>query len=1189
MKTFKVTVCTAMLCAVTAVFAWDVEHDEIARLTGEALPAEIRAFFSFEDFGVLTGNCHFPDMTESEPRRWRTVDDMTRWVDAEDRAILEKAGCRGYWLHTEEGKSVVLTLLSRAFATGAHTKAAFYLSLLTHSVSDESALNHPTLGNYHRYTKFAGVQYPSRKIEPGAKNVFGFRSDGPVAEKARERLAKRRQFRGADASFDDALLRFAVEAVRQGAYSAEKEGAVFFAPLPEATEALADLVAMQVDAIIDMAETAWRFRRADQPLPPPDFKQRSTKAAQKFVRTLDPFRESVWAGLADARLDPPAPKGVVGVVCEPYGVRGDSYMTYAGKVIAAAAARTLRDNGYAIKALSFWQVDKEKLPSPDAMPILLLVRGSWSLPEGVVKAVRAYLAAGGRLVLVGGSDPENLTGFSRAFVKRGDKEVPASGRWAGANAGDWRKMSVYFDGKVFPQRQDANVDGYCKPRCLLSIDTKAPGVEPFAEFSAGGARFAVAARKGNVAWVPQYLLMPFLYTNETTADWAAQRLDAFGTRVLLKAIAGDVRVTDSVNAGASPARLPQGAEAFEVERPRAHGGAVVNAADFGFSATNDLNAAVVMCALEHCRRTKASRLVLAPGTYNCFDPDHGLVVADMEDFTLDGAGATLVFRRPVRRLSANSDRIPHDSSLLVTNCQRCVVGNFSIDWDWKNDPLCDVGVVVSTHVDEAENGSYCDLNLPDWPQGHPWYGRPMPIQTMTPINAERTRLTAEAPSRLLFGLTEGHFGTKMAWLSPHAVRVWPGVREPGQYAAPVNDHYYGAAINRRTVAQMRKGVLYRVFHYYYGKNGITMHSGRHVTVENVNVLGCFGMPIVVDGAQEYGEFRKVVVEPVPGRPCTGTSDGCHVARSKGHIKFIDCVISFQNDDGLNIHDCFTLGVPDGPRRIRVTNVRGPEYLGAQPGNELELLAPNFRPLGWKGRLLATEGDCLVVDRDLPPLAGEHFLVFDNTFQSDHIVMRGCTFHDTHFREIVQPKHVTVEDCRFIRMGSGFKMGSAHSREFWCEGRGSRDVVIRRCTFEHDCTLADWSRAALPVFETYVRFPRPKPYPPGNNVFTMEPPAGFDIAFHGDILVEKCTITDPSGPLFVGNPVSNLIFRDNEIVLTGARRVDKTTGSFVFGSARDVFITGNRYVVAPALGAFVPFVKGDVPGLTVAGNVINTQN
>ena len=536
MRIIKVAACAAMACAAMAAFGWDVEHDEIARLTGEALPREIREFFSFEDFGVLTGNCHFPDMTESEPRRWRTVDDMARWVDAEDRAILEKAGCRGYWLHTEEGKAVVLTLLSRAFATGAHTKAAFYLSLLTHSVSDESALNHPTLGNYHRYTKFNGVQYPSRKIEPGAKNVFGFRSDGPVAEKARERLAKRRPFRGTDASFGDALVRFSVDAIRQGAYSAEKEGPVFFAPLPEAMDALADLVAMQVDSIIDMAETAWRFRRADQPLPAPDFKQRSAKAVQELVRTLDPFKEAVWAGLADARLDPPAPKGVVGVVCEPYGARSDSYMTYAGKVIAAAAARTLRDNGYAIKALSFWRVDVAGLPSPNAMPLLLLAKGPRHLPAGFVKAVRAYRASGGRLIFVGGGDPEDLTGFSGLLRRRADGEIPASSGWAGANAGDWRKMSVIFDGKVHPQRQDANVDGYCKPRCLVSIDANATGVEPFAEFRAGDARFVVAARKGNVAWVPQYLLMPFLYTDETTADWAAQRLDAFGTSVLLEAV-----------------------------------------------------------------------------------------------------------------------------------------------------------------------------------------------------------------------------------------------------------------------------------------------------------------------------------------------------------------------------------------------------------------------------------------------------------------------------------------------------------------------------------------------------------------------------------------------------------------------------------------------------------------------------
>ena len=91
------------------------------------------------------------------------------------------------------------------------------------------------------------------------------------------------------------------------------------------------------------------------------------------------------------------------------------------------------------------------------------------------------------------------------------------------------------------------------------------------------------------------------------------------------------------------------------------------------------------------------------------------------------------------------------------------------------------------------------------------------------------------------------------------------------------------------------------------------------------------------------------------------------------------------------------------------------------------------------------------------------------------------------------------------------------------------------------------------------------------------------------LTAVCGPGEVRGPLFCGNPVCNLIFRDNEIVLTGKRKISKTTGSFSFGAARDVFITGNHYRVAPSVGAFEPFVKGDVPGLTVDGNVIDTKN
>ena len=653
------------------------------------------------------------------------------------------------------------------------------------------------------------------------------------------------------------------------------------------------------------------------------------------------------------------------------------------------------------------------------------------------------------------------------------------------------------------------------------------------------------------------------------------------------AVAGQP-VTDEINVAGEPKRIPQGAGEFAIERPRSTGGATVKAADFGFSATNDCNAAAIMRALDHCRATGASRLELAPGTYRCFDPDHGLTVADLEDFTLDGKGALLVFRRPTRRLSANSVRIPGDSDLLVTNCVRCVVRNFKTDWDWATDPLCDVGVVIGTHVDAADNASYFDLEFPDWPDGHPKYGRPLPIQTMTPINAARDRLTGESPNRLLFGLTEGHFGSKMAWLARNRIRVWPGVHDPTQYSAPINEYYYGPDINRRTAQSIQKGVNYRCFHYYYGKNGITLHSGRHVTLEDIDVISCFGMPIVVAGATEYCEFLRVNSEPKKGRPCAGTSDGCHIARSKGHVKFTACRMALQNDDGFNWHDCFTLGVPAGSRRIRVTNVRGPAYLGAETGDVLELRRWDFRPLGWTGRLVATEGDTLVVDRDLPPLEGEHFLVYDTSYCSDYIHMKDCVYHDTHLRELVQPSHVTIENCRFVRTGNGFKFVSAHSREFWCEGKGTRDVVVRGCVFEHTNFAADWRKGDAPEFETAVRFPRPKPYPPGNDVFTAKLPPGFDLGFHGDILIENCRFVDPLGSLFRGDPVRNLIFRNNVIELTGARPPREMTGSFRFGAAEEVFITGNRYRLAPALREKVaPQVFGTVPGLVLRDNRLET--
>ena len=47
---------------------------------------------------------------------------------------------------------------------------------------------------------------------------------------------------------------------------------------------------------------------------------------------------------------------------------------------------------------------------------------------------------------------------------------------------------------------------------------------------------AAAARRGNVVWLSEYLLMPFVWSEDTTLDWNAMRLDSFAAEILMDAM-----------------------------------------------------------------------------------------------------------------------------------------------------------------------------------------------------------------------------------------------------------------------------------------------------------------------------------------------------------------------------------------------------------------------------------------------------------------------------------------------------------------------------------------------------------------------------------------------------------------------------------------------------------------------------
>ena len=532
--------------------AWDVEHDEVAQLVGENLPDEVRRFFGFDDFGVLMANCHFPDGYEWErpgKSRLRGLEDVERQVGARDAALILAHGFKpGNWLHREEARGVMMGLLARAFAEGARRRAAFYVSVISHQVSDESALNHSPLLQFVQHADYDGVEFGLRKVEERAKNVFGFRSDGFVVNRVREKL---RGFtpQKPSGTFEDEVFRFVTDAVRQAASVAEKEGAIAFGSPGEARETLADLVSMQVRTVVNMVWAAWKNRSADAPLPDAGFAARCEREMDEIARTIDPSKQAVFATVFDAARNPAAPKGVVGVVCEPYAMFSRGRTSYVGRLLAGMCAGTLRANGFAVRGVSYFAAERDGLPEPSEVPALIFFTGGTGsacqdASAEMAARLRAYRDRGGRLLLVGGSDARDISGFAGSMRMLPNGEGPTTSKWFRQEAGDVLRMSVAdAEGKRLlggPHRfvRDPNIEGFCKPVCRVEI-VPGKGVEPLVILDNGVRKAVVAGRRGNVTWAPAYLLSPWLLTpGPARPDFSEPRLDAFGEKALTVLLQG---------------------------------------------------------------------------------------------------------------------------------------------------------------------------------------------------------------------------------------------------------------------------------------------------------------------------------------------------------------------------------------------------------------------------------------------------------------------------------------------------------------------------------------------------------------------------------------------------------------------------------------------------------------------------
>lgn len=632
------------------------------------------------------------------------------------------------------------------------------------------------------------------------------------------------------------------------------------------------------------------------------------------------------------------------------------------------------------------------------------------------------------------------------------------------------------------------------------------------------------------------------------------------------------------------ASVVMGADPFEIEMPRSRCG-TVRAADFGFSTANDDNGSAVNRAIAECVRTGAGRLELAAGIYNCFGAG-GVTFGGLEDLSVDGKGAVLVFRRPPR--DGSNDRqydIPvAGANLVFSNCTRVLVRDLKLDWDWDREPLADFATIDAVHVDDAPDASYIDFRMCDFKR-HPRYPNPVPVQTISGMTADHLNRRA-APFGGFYGTSEGHFGTKNEWIAPNVLRVWPSVKLAGKRYQKIYDARFTPKLNADALHAAAKDVggTYRIAHCYYGPNAINTHGCRHLTFERVDIWSAYGMGVRTSGPQAYWQFLDCHVRLPPSdlkradgcpyaayrRAVTTTADAHHVVQSKGHVKFIGCSWTLHQDDTHNFHDRSTLAVAAGQRRLEVVNGRGTEYFGAAVGDEIELVGEDFSRIGWKGRITAIEGETYVTDRELPPQQGLAFVVFNASYGTDHIVIRDCEMANTLMaRNLIHGSNVTVENCLFRNItGAPLRFQGEYTWNAWCEGFGCTNIVVRGCRFENDYNgyLADGVSAEIfagariaPAVESWVGISNRRLLDGlAARRAKGETAPNPCLEFVSDLLIEKCRFLNPRGAVLQAEYVKKLVFRDNVVIFDDPpHKLLPYAGTIITNGCADVVVHGNR--------------------------------
>lgn len=446
-----------------------------------------------------------------------------------------------------------------------------------------------------------------------------------------------------------------------------------------------------------------------------------------------------------------------------------------------------------------------------------------------------------------------------------------------------------------------------------------------------------------------------------------------------------------------------------------------------------------MRMLAYCKENRVGRAELEQRRYTFRDGVH-ISLEGMENFTLDGNGAELVF-------SHLTDFI------TVCGCDHIQLKNMILDWDWQKMPLASMGIIDWVSAD----GRQTRVRFPELEELPP----ETEIRNFTPLNAQT--------------LSVGYDRAVEFNVQPEDTCRWSG------------PHMYTLSF-AEAKPFLRPGMVYMVRHTIYDASAVFMRDNRHLTLENITIYGSPGNAVVTTGRQRFWRLSKCRLMKRPGtsRCVSGTADGHHITNSLGYFIMEDCDFSFQGDDALNVHDnsighvyrtedgWLRMGQPE--RNIRLI----------EPGDRLEFRNADFSPVGFAGT--ATEmradyanGRCyLRLEEALPEYLPEDMTIFNRSYDSGNYIVRRNRFHQNRARgALFNAGNGLVEDNVFYRTQGPAIQIETGVEERWSEGYCVERVVVRNNIID-SCDVNHWGgavvymgvysgggRTAYPVFQNIL--------------------------------------------------------------------------------------------------------------------------